>query len=106
MNAVMAQATVTPAPVLPGPAIVAPVVQSGGGILGWVAAHGGFQAAILLVVGAAMTLLSAFRSVLAAYDGVAQGAAIPENMVGLTKLNKICLILGKIVDFLQGNVQH
>lgn len=81
-------------------------VPSSGGILGWITDHGGYQAAILLLVGSAMAVLSAIRTVLSNFDGVAPGAAIPSNLQGLTLVNKICVILGQIIDFLQGNVQH
>lgn len=76
------------------------------GILGWIAAHGGFQAAVLLVAGGAMALLSGVRQVLLIYDGVAPGAEIPAGMAGLSLVNKVCVILGQVIDFLQGNVKH
>ena len=79
---------------------------SNGGIAGWVALHGGFQAAILLLVFSAFTLLSAIREVLYAYDGVAKGEPIPAQFKGLTLINKVCVILGKVLDFMQGNSAH
>lgn len=89
------------------PAIVAaPAVAIPSGIMGWITAHGGFQAAVLLLVGSAFSMLSAVRQVLANFDGVAPGAAIPAGMAGLSLVNKICVILGQVVDFMTGNVQH
>ncbi len=76
------------------------------GIMDFVNAHGGPYAAMMLVVGGSFTILSAFRQVLASYDGVAPGAPIPANFAGLTKLNMVCVVLGKVVDFVTGNVQH
>ncbi len=82
------------------------VAATGGGIAGWIALHGGFSAAILLLVFSAQTAMSALREILYKYDGVEKGQDIPPSMVGLTQVNKICVILGKILDFMQGNVAH
>lgn len=110
----MAQTLPSPVPSLAAvavpaaPAIAAdvPVVVASGGIMGWISAHGGIQAVVLLLVGSAMTILSTVRTILYNLDGVAPGAAIPAGMAGLTTVNKICIILGKVVDFLTGNVPH
>lgn len=85
-------------------AAAAPVAKAG--IIAWIDAHGGFQASILLLVGSAMAILSAVRTVLSNFDGVAPGASIPPGLTGLTMINKICVVLGKVIDFVQGNVQH
>lgn len=79
---------------------------SNGGIAGWIALHGGFQAAILLLVFSAFTFLSAVREILYKFDGVEKGQPIPTGYVGLTWVNRVCVILGKVLDFLQGNVAH
>lgn len=111
---VVIPASVSPAPLAPvvaasvavaaAPADAVPVEATG--ILAWIAKHIGSQSAILVLMGAAMSILSGIRQILAFYDGVAPGAAIPAGMVGLSAVNKICLILGKVVDFLTGNIAH
>jgi len=83
-----------------------PVAVPASGIMGWITAHGGFQASVLLLVGSAMAVLSGVRQLLYNFDGVAPGAAIPADMTGLTLVNKICVIMGKIVDYITGNVAH
>lgn len=90
----------------PTPSVVATAVVPANGVMEWVTAHGGFQSAVLLLVMSAFTLLSAVRQVLSNLDGVAPGAEIPAGMQGLTMLNKICVVLGQVVDFMQGNVKH
>lgn len=98
----IAMAQTTSTTLVAQPAIIAAVPAAG--IMGWVNAHGGFQAAVLLLVGSAFAILSAIRQVLLAFDGVGPGAtSVPP---GLTVLNKVCLFLGKVIDFLQGNIQH
>ncbi len=92
----------------PSPAIipvVIPLVEKAG-IMAWITAHGGFQAAVLLLVGSAFSLLSAIREILLKFDGIEKGAEIPADKSALTLVNKICIVLGKIVDFLQGNIKH
>ncbi len=74
--------------------------------MAWITAHGGFQGAVLLLVGSALAILSGVRQVLYNFDGVAPGTPIPVGMVGLTWVNKFCVIAGKIVDYLTGNVAH
>lgn len=95
---------VTPAPT-PGAAIV-PVVVAATGISAWLIAHGGISVAALAILVALNTVLSGVRDLLYFYDGVPKGSAIPANYVGLTKLNIICVWLGKAVDYMQGNVAH
>lgn len=98
------------APAIPNAAVIqanaSSAVVSNVGLKGWIESHGGFQAAVLLLIGSAFTILSAFRVVLYKYDGVAPGASIPVGYVGLTKLNMICVVLGHVVDFMTGNVAH
>jgi hypothetical protein len=84
---------------------VAPVAAPTG-IMGWIAAHGGFQASILILVGSSMALASALRTVLLYFDGVPPGADIPPGLTGLTTVNKVCVVLGKVLDFIQGNLKH
>lgn len=86
--------------------VIAPAVLASTGIMGWINSKGGFVAAVFLIVTSAFTLLSAVRMVLYKFDGVAPGADIPANLVGLTWVNKICVVLGKLVDMLTGNVAH
>lgn len=101
LNLCLAQVQVTTA----DPVVVA-VVQPSSGVGGWLALHGGFTAAIILIVFSAFTVVSAIREILLKYDGVAPGAPIPPGLTGLTLVNKICVILGKILDFMQGNTAH
>lgn len=100
INLALAQDQVTTS----DPLVVSAV--SNGGIAGWIALHGGFQAAILLLVFSAFTFLSAVREILYKFDGVEKGQPIPTGYVGLTWVNRICVISGKVLDFLQGNVAH
>lgn len=94
-------------PVPSTPAVMAIVPASApGGIMNWINSAGGFQAAVLLLVTTFMAILSAIRTLFASFDGVAPGAAIPTSLSGLTLINKICVIGGQILDFIQGNVQH
>lgn len=86
------------------PLVVSAVTN--GGISGWIALHGGFQAAILLLVFSAFAFLSAVREVAYKYDGVEKGQPIPPQYVGLSKINVAWLVVGKVLDFLQGNVAH
>lgn len=87
-----------------GPIVNAAIAQVG--VMGWINAHGGFQAAVLLLVGSAFCILSAIRQVLLNFDGVGPGQDIPADQKALTILNKVCLALGKVIDFIQGNVKH
>lgn len=84
----------------------APAIVPVSGIMGWIAAHGGFQGAVLILVSSFLALLSAIRQVLYNFDGVAPGAPIPVDKSALTLVNKICLILGQVVDFMSGNTKH
>jgi hypothetical protein len=85
---------------------IAVIAAPATGILGWIQAHGGFQAAILFIVMSTFTALSALRKILYAYDGVKEGDTIPADKTTLTTVNKICLVLGSVVDFIQGNTKH
>ena len=92
------------APVVQAVASQAPAAQHG--VMAWVESHGGFQGAVLLLVFTAMTMLSALRAVLKKWDGINEGDAIPADNKALTLLNKICMVLGTVIDYVQGNVQH
>jgi hypothetical protein len=81
-----------------------PAAQSG--VMAWVESHGGFQAAVLMLVSGFLGILSAVRMLLYKLDGVAQGSSIPVDYKGLTVLNKVCLVLGSVVDFFTGNMAH
>lgn len=87
-------------------AVVSPAPAAQHGVMAWVESHGGFQGAVLLLVFTAMTLLSALRAVLKKWDGINEGDAIPADNKVLTLLNKICMVLGTVIDYVQGNVQH
>lgn len=89
----------------PGAVIMA-AAQSSGGIMSWLAAHGGLMA---VVSGCAMfmnAILCGVRNLLLFLDGVKPGDVIPPNFAGLTKLNIACIYLGKILDYLMANPQH
>ena len=79
---------------------------AGSGVMGWISAHGGFQAAVLLLVFSANAILSAVRDVMKKWDGINPGDAIPAANTKLTLVNRICMILGQVIDYVQGNVQH
>jgi hypothetical protein len=123
INVAMAQTLPSPVPVASAaPAAVKsvqPGVEAGknavvavagsnaqSGVMGWIESHGGFQAAVLLLVFSMMTLLSALRKVLYSYDGVNEGDPIPPEYKGLTTVNKICVVGGTVLDFIQGNIKH
>lgn len=74
--------------------------------VGFIAAHGGLQASLILLVLVLNIVLSAVRDVLASLDGVPKGGVIPEDKAALSLVNKVCIFLGKIIDYVQGNVQH
>lgn len=82
----------------PAPIISAPVAAPLG--------SGGLISIILLVAFSANTMLTALRTVLLKYDGVAPGSDIPADDKALTLVNKICIVLGSILDFLMSNPQH
>jgi hypothetical protein len=90
------------------PAIAAPaVVAAQSGIMGWVVAHGGYQAAILLLMTSALALLSAIRTVLFKFEGINEdGSNIPANSPITSTINKVCRVLGTVIDFMMGNPQH
>lgn len=81
-------------------------VSASGGIMGWINAHGGVQMSALLLVYSANAILSAVRDVCCKLDGINPGDVIPANKQALTIINKVCIALGKVIDFIQGNVQH
>jgi hypothetical protein len=88
---------------VPAPAPVSPVPS---GIMGWVTAHGGFQGAVILLVYMANSILTGLRNAAAKYDGVNPGDAAPADASKLNLLNKVCLVLGKVLDYVLGNPQH
>lgn len=83
--------------------VVAPVIAPAPS---WLQAHGGILAVVVAAMLSLNTILSALRDLLYFLDGVPKGAEIPANYTGLTLVNKICLWLGKILDYVQGNVAH
>lgn len=102
----LAQGVVAPAVPAASVAAQAAVVAAPSGVMGWIESHGGFQAAVLLLVSSFNTILSALRIVLKKFDGVAEGDPIPADKKALTLVNKLCIILGQILDFSMGNVKH
>lgn len=88
--------------VVQAPTPAAAVISSGN----FVEAHGGLVATLVLLVFAAQALLTALRTVLLKFDGIAEGQDIPPANTTLTLVNKICIVLGTILDFLQGNAKH
>src|SRR6266403_1539385 len=88
-----------------GQAVVAPVVVATPVIAApsWLEAHGGMMAVVVAVMLGLNAILSGLRDLLYFLDGVPKGAPIPANYTGLTLVNKICLWLGKILDYVQGN---
>lgn len=103
-KAVVAVPAASAAPVVQAVLASPPAAQHG--VMAWVESHGGFQGAVLLLVFSAMTLLSALRAVLKKWDGIAEGDAIPADNKSLTLLNKVCMVLGTVIDYVQGNLQH
>ena len=95
----LSQATVLVAP-------VAVAAAPANGMMTWIAAHGGFQASVLMLVTFLFSILSAVRLLLLKLDGVEPGAEIPADKSGLSALNKACIVLGQIIDFVQGNTKH
>jgi|SRR6185369_11535229 len=61
---------------------------------------------IILAVFGLNAILSAVRDILKKFDGVGPGDQIPADKGSLTIVNKVCLFLGKALDYLQGNTQH
>jgi hypothetical protein len=92
-GAAFAQAVPSP---VPAPSGVAGVVASKGGIVGL----------IIAVMLSMNILMSGARAALAKWDGVDLGQPIPDQYKGLTLINKICLVLGKGVDFITSNLPH
>lgn len=99
-----AQAAATaPAAAASAPAVVA----VGTGIMGWVVAHGGLQAAILMLLVCANTAISAVRTICYKYDGLDLTDDVdPEKYKTLTVVNKIALVVGKLLDIVGSNTQH
>lgn len=76
------------------------------GLMGWIAAHGGLQLSVLMLVGCFNIACSAIREILAKLDGVDLSKDIPAGEKSLTLLNKLALWSGKILDYVGNNVQH
>lgn len=85
------------------PVIAAPASP---GLSDFLVAHGGIMAVVIAVMLGLNAVLSGARDFVAFLDGVPKGQPIPAQYVGLSKLNIICVWLGKILDYLQGNVAH
>ena len=92
-----AQITVQPTP---APAFVAPPLDP----INF--STQGLVATVLFLVFGANIILSAVRKVLYKYDGVKEGDTIPLSDSCLSLVNKVCLILGQILDFLGSNTKH
>ncbi len=103
---VAAPAIASPNAVAPDPIIVATISAPSTGIMGWILAHGGFQAVIAMILLSTLSFLSVIKEIACKFDGVAPGADIPPGMKGLTFINKAWVIVGKIVDFLGMNKAH
>ena len=71
----------------------------------YIKSHGLPASAIMLLL-CLNAILSGLRDLCAKLDGVKPGDAAPAGDVKLSMLNKACLILGKILDYLTANVQH
>jgi hypothetical protein len=67
---------------------------------------GSIYGKVFLGVFALNAILSALRDIVAKYDGVNPGDQAPAGDTSLNLLQKACGIVGKILDFIQGNVQH
>jgi hypothetical protein len=100
LAAIAQVASPTPAP---SPAAAA---ASTGVVAGLIASKGGLLAFGLLLVTCFNLFMSSLRSILYAWDGVPAGGAIPPQYTGLTKVNVVCVWLGKIVDWATANTQH
>lgn len=83
-----------------------PLPVSGGALVAIVNSKGGLVAFIILVMACVNIIMSSVRLALYKWDGVNPGDQIPADDKALTLVNKICLFLGKIVDFIGQNVQH
>lgn len=92
----------------PAPAAVAviaapPVAPSG--LAGLVSSKGGLIAFVMLCLICLNSVMSAVRLALYKWDGVDLSADVSANTT-LTTVNKVCLVLGKVVDFFGNNTQH
>ena len=61
-------------------------------------------AKIVFGIYALNSILSSLRAIAAKYDGIQPGEQKPSEAQNF--LNKLCMALGKVLDFIQGNVQH
>jgi len=84
--------------------VAAPAAQ--GGFWGWIMAHGGLQAAVLLLVACFNIIISAVRDLLCKLDGIDLSQPIPADKTKLTFINKVALVSGKVLDWASANVQH
>lgn len=73
---------------------------------GFIQSHGGVQPSIILILLCLNSILSALRDICARLDGVKPGDAAPVGDAKLSMLNKACLVLGKVLDYVMGNPQH
>jgi len=93
--------------VSPSPAAaIMTAASSSGGVMLWIALHGGLLAVVMSCAMLGNAILSAIRDFLCWIDGIPKGGVIPANYAGLTKVNIAAIWLGKIVDYLTANVQH
>lgn len=89
----------------PGAMVIA-AASSSGGLMGWIAVHGGLVAVVGACAMFVNSILCGVRSLLLWADGVKPGDVIPANNAGLSKLNVACIWAGKILDYLMANPQH
>lgn len=83
------------------------VVVAGGVVAALIASKGGLLGFIVLCVSCFNILASGIRDLLCKWDGVAPGDQVNmEKFKALSLANKAALISGKLIDYVQGNVQH
>src|SRR5579884_1197197 len=97
----LAQSSPTPAPSAT-PAVVSAASPSG--LAGLVNSKGGLVAFVTLCVLCLNMIMSSVRLMLYKWDGINPGDQVPANATALTFVNKVCIVLGNIVDFFGQNV--
>lgn len=59
------------------------------------------------IVYALNTVMTGVRNILAKYDGIDPTTVLPANAPSnLTFMNKVCVLLGKAMDFIMANPAH
>lgn len=84
--------------------VAAPAAPSG--LAGLVNSKGGLIAFVGLCLMCLNMVMSSIRLMLYKWDGVDLSSNVPPDMKALTLVNKICLVLGKALDFFGNNTQH